>query len=166
MDPIVTRISNDFSTSPQLRPEQLAELAARGFRSVINNRPDGEGGAEQPTSAAIERAAGSAGLEYAYLPVVSGKITPGEVETFSRLLEQLPKPILAFCRSGTRSGILYRMANEGPVAASTLPSPGQASSAGTSVDVPGSGGGADGSGAIGGPAEATAGFAHHAGRAR
>lgn len=116
MDQIVTRISNDFSTSPQLQPEQLAELAARGFKSVINNRPDGEGGAEQPASAAIASAAGAAGLEYAYLPVVAGKITPGEVETFSRLLEQLPKPILAFCRSGTRAGMLYKMAGEGRLA--------------------------------------------------
>lgn len=112
MDQNVTRISNDFSTSPQLQPEQLAGLAARGFKSVINNRPDGEGGSEQPTSAAIGRAAVSAGLEYAYLPVVSGKITAGEVEAFSRLLERLPKPILAYCRSGTRAGVLYQMAGE------------------------------------------------------
>ena len=148
MDQNVTRISNDFSTSPQLQPEQLAGLAARGFKSVINNRPDGEGGSEQPTSAAIERAAASAGLEYAYLPVVSGKITTGEVETFSRLLKQLPKPILAFCRSGTRAGILYKMANEPTVAASAQPAPGQTSSTGAAVDVLVIGGGAAGLGVI------------------
>ena len=111
MDPCITRISNDFSTAPQLQPTQLAELAAGGFKSVINNRPDGEGGAAQPTSAAIESATTSSGLEYAYLPVVLGKITADEAEAFARLLERLPKPILAFCRTGTRAATLYKMAN-------------------------------------------------------
>ena len=110
MDQVITRISNDFSTAPQLLPEQLAALAAGGFRSVINNRPDGEGGAAQPTRATIESASTSAGLEYAYLPVVVGKITADQVETFARLLERLPKPILAFCRTGTRAATLYKMA--------------------------------------------------------
>ncbi len=112
MDQNINRISSDFSTSPQLQPEQLAALAADGFKSVINNRPDGEGGAAQPTSASIASAATSAGLEYAYLPVVAGKVTAAEVETFARLLERLPKPILAFCRTGNRAASLYKMAHE------------------------------------------------------
>ncbi len=112
MDRNITRIASDFSTSPQLQAEQLAALAADGFKAVINNRPDGEGGAAQPTSAAIASAATSAGLEYAHLPVVAGKITAAEVETFARLLERLPKPILAFCRTGNRAASLYKMTHE------------------------------------------------------
>lgn len=112
MEQGITRINDDFSTSPQLQPEQLPTLAADGFKSVINNRPDGEGGAAQPTSASIASAATSAGLEYAYLPVVAGKITTDELETFARLLERLPKPILGFCRTGNRAASLYRMAHE------------------------------------------------------
>ena len=148
MDQNITRISNDFSTSPQLQPEQLAALAAGGFKSVINNRPDGEGGAAQPTSAVIARAASSAGLEYAYLPVVVGKITADEVDTFARLLTQLPKPIVAFCRSGTRASTLYKMANQpvGAAAGPTMRAP--SSSVSTTVDVLVIGGGATGLGVI------------------
>ncbi len=148
MDQNITRISNDFSTSPQLQPEQLAALAADGFKSVINNRPDGEGGAAQPTSAAIASASTSAGLEYAYLPVVVGKITAGEVETFARLLEQLPKPVVAFCRTGTRAASLYKMANEEAGVAALSPAQGQSSSTGAAVDVLVIGGGAAGLGVI------------------
>ena len=143
----ITRISIDFATSPQLQPDQLAALAADGFKSVINNRPDEEGGAAQPTSAAISSAAASAGLEYAYLPVVVGKITADQVDTFARLFAQLPKPILAFCRSGTRAASLYKMANEGSKANAMQPvQPVQSSS--NAVDVLVIGAGAAGLGVI------------------
>ena len=53
----VTRHTDKFGTAPQISPSDLSEIAAMGFKTVINNRPDGEGGAEQPTSADIEAAA-------------------------------------------------------------------------------------------------------------
>lgn len=81
-----------------------------GFKSVINNRPDHEEGPNQPTSVAIEAAAKAAGLSYAFLPVSPGYQSPEEIAGFAKLLANLPKPILAFCRSGTRSGKLYRAA--------------------------------------------------------
>lgn len=112
MQPTITRVSPDFSTSAQLTPEQLAGFAAAGFKSLINNRPDREGGESQPTSTAIENAARAAGLQYAWLPVVAGKITTDQVEAFAGLLAQLPKPVLAFCRTGTRSSTLYKLAGE------------------------------------------------------
>jgi uncharacterized protein (TIGR01244 family) len=80
---------------------------------VINNRPDFEGGPDQPTSAAMQQAAEAAGLAYAYLPVQPAVQTPQEVARFAELLAELPKPILAFCRSGARSGKLYRGASGG-----------------------------------------------------
>jgi uncharacterized protein (TIGR01244 family) len=88
----------------------MAWAAQAGFKSVINNRPDFEGGPEQPTSAAIETAALAVGMRYAYLPVHPAIQTPDEIARFADLLTQMPKPILAFCRSGTRSGKLYRAA--------------------------------------------------------
>ena len=103
-------LSNDVSAAPQLGPEAMTEAAAAGFRSVINNRPDFEGGPTQPTSASIEAAARSAGLAYAFLPVQSSFQTPEEIASFAGLLDSLPKPILAFCRSGARSGKLVRAA--------------------------------------------------------
>jgi uncharacterized protein (TIGR01244 family) len=77
---------------------------------VINNRPDFEGGPDQPTSAAVEAAALAAGLQYAHLPVAPAVQTPEQIAEFAALLASLPKPILAFCRTGTRSGKLYRAA--------------------------------------------------------
>jgi len=108
--PAVQPLNAEISVSPQLDPASMAWAAQAGFRSVINNRPDFEGGAEQPTSAAMESAAREAGLEYAYLPVNPAVQTPEEIERFAQLLQNLPKPILAFCRSGARSGKLFRAA--------------------------------------------------------
>ena len=104
----VQRLSLDVAVAPQLAPEAMAEAAAQGFRSVINNRPDFEGGADQPTSAAIEEAARAAGLDYRYLPVAPNFQSTDEIVQFGVLLASLPKPILAFCRTGTRSGKLFR----------------------------------------------------------
>ena len=88
----------------------MAWAAQAGFKSVINNRPDFEAGPGQPTSAQIEAAAVAAGLRYEFLPVAPAVQTPDEIARFAQLLADLPKPILAFCRSGTRSGKLFHAA--------------------------------------------------------
>ncbi|GAA5231885.1 TIGR01244 family phosphatase [Verticiella sediminum] len=106
----ITRFNDHFAVAPQLAPEDMARLAEAGFKSVINNRPDGEGGPAQPLSADIEQAARAAGLEYRYQPVNGAAIQAQDVVTFGELVKSLPGPVLAFCRSGTRSGNLYRAA--------------------------------------------------------
>ncbi len=103
-------LSPDLAVAPQLGPEAMPAIAAQGFRSVINNRPDFEGGPDQPTGAAIEAAARAAGLDYAHLPVAPGYQSPQEIARFRELLATLPGPVVAFCRTGTRSGKLYRAA--------------------------------------------------------
>ena len=108
--PNVFPVANDVCVAGQLAPAAMASLAESGFKSVINNRPDFEGGPDQPTNAAIEAAAREAGLAYAFLPVASAMQTPEEIARFAQLLETMPRPILAFCRSGTRSANLYRAA--------------------------------------------------------
>ena len=108
--PAVQQLSAEVCVAPQLDPAAMLWAAQNGFRSVINNRPDFEGGPDQPTHAAIEAAALVAGLRYAWLPVAPGVQTPQEIARFAELLAELPKPILAFCRSGARSGKLYRAA--------------------------------------------------------
>ena len=105
----VTQHSETFATIGQLMPEDLASVAAMGFQSVINNRPDGEGGPDQPTSAQMAQAAQAAGLTYAYLPVVAGMITADQARSFAQWLGQQPGPVLAFCRSGARSTQLWMM---------------------------------------------------------
>ena len=104
------QLAADFCVAPQLDPAAMAAVAAAGFRSVINNRPDFEAGPSQPTSESIEAAAHAAGLVYAFLPVAPAVQTPEEIARMAALLASLPRPILAFCRTGTRSGKLYRAA--------------------------------------------------------
>ena len=104
------QIAPDFCVAPQLDPAAMAEAAAAGFKSVINNRPDMEGGPDQPLSADVQAAAEAAGLEYRYLPVNGAYQSPDEIEAMRALVESLPKPILAFCRSGARSTRLFLQA--------------------------------------------------------
>lgn len=96
--------------SAQITPDQVSEVVAQGYRSLINNRPDYEHGPGQPSSAEIEAAARAAGLDYVFQPVISGQISQFDVEMFARHFNELPKPILMFCRSGTRSNNLYQLA--------------------------------------------------------
>ncbi len=108
--PAIQQLSPDVCVAGQLDPAAMAWAAQVGFKSVINNRPDFEGGPDQPTNAAMEMAARAAGLSYAFLPVLGGYQSPDEIARFGELLTQLPKPVLAFCRSGARSGRLHRAA--------------------------------------------------------
>jgi uncharacterized protein (TIGR01244 family) len=103
-------IAPDICVAPQLTPEAMAEAARVGFKSVVNNRPDFEHGPDQPTSAAVEAAAVAAGLVYRHLPVSGGYQSPEEIAAMAALLAELPRPLLAFCRSGARSTNLYLQA--------------------------------------------------------
>lgn len=94
----------------QLTTEHISEVVEMGFKSLMCNRPDGEGGAEQPLSADIQRVAEQAGLQYAYVPVVAGQITEKDVRDFAEHFNALPKPVLMFCRTGNRSNNLYQLA--------------------------------------------------------
>ncbi|MCF8203921.1 MAG: TIGR01244 family phosphatase [Methylotenera sp.] len=105
-------VAPDICVAPQLTPEAMAEAAAMGFKSVVNNRPDFEHGPDQPTSAEIEAAARAAGLEYRHLPVAGGYQSPEEIAAFAELLAALPRPLLAFCRSGARSTRLFMLAQQ------------------------------------------------------
>ncbi|MDY0745683.1 TIGR01244 family sulfur transferase [Paucibacter sp. R3-3] len=107
---MVQALTPDFSVSPQLAPEAMAQAAAAGYKSVINNRPDFEGGPDQPTSAVMEAAAVAAGLEYRHLPVNGAYQSPEQIAAMRELLDSLPKPVLAFCRSGARSTNLFAQA--------------------------------------------------------
>jgi len=110
-------ISEQLSVSPQILADDLKGLADQGFRSVICNRPDGEG-ADQPVFQEIEAAAETAGLEARYVPVTAGKVRDDDVEAFASAMRELPKPVLAYCRTGTRSATLWSLseANSRPLA--------------------------------------------------
>jgi uncharacterized protein (TIGR01244 family) len=106
----IQALDSDVCVAPQLTPEAMAAAAAQGFRSVVNNRPDFEGGADQPTSAQIEAAALAAGLEYRFLPVSGAYQSAEDAQQMAQLLKELPRPLLMFCRSGARSARLYSLA--------------------------------------------------------
>jgi len=101
-------LTDALSVAEQISPSDMAELAAQGFRSIICNRPDGEG-SDQPLFAEVAAAAAAAGLEARYIPVATGKVTDEDAAAFGAAVAELPKPILAYCRSGTRSTTLWAL---------------------------------------------------------
>lgn len=103
-------IAPDVCVAPQLDASAMAEAARLGFRSVVNNRPDFEFEPDQPTSASIEAAAVAAGLVYRHLPVSGAYQSPEDAAQMARLLAELPRPMLMFCRSGARSARLFELA--------------------------------------------------------
>lgn len=105
----IARLTPSLSVSPQIAESDLGTLAAQGFRAVINNRPDGEA-ENQPASAVLAEAARRAGLAYRHVPVASGRITDDDVAVFRQALDELRGPVLAFCRTGTRSTTLWALA--------------------------------------------------------
>ena len=105
----LTELSTDFVASPQLNPADFAAIAAAGYRSVINNRPDFEGGADQPTAQAMAEAAAQHGLKFASLPVVMSQINAADVAVFKRHLDSMPKPIVGYCAVGGRVKKLYEL---------------------------------------------------------
>ncbi|MCO6416130.1 TIGR01244 family phosphatase [Siccirubricoccus sp. KC 17139] len=104
----IRTLTPTFSVAPQITPGEVAELAARGFRTVVCNRPDGEG-PDRPNFAEIDRACRTAGLEAAYLPLACGTVRDEDARAFGQLLDRLPKPALAFCRTGARSATLWSL---------------------------------------------------------
>lgn len=104
------KVAENFYVAPQLEPEDFAEAAAMGIKTVINNRPDGE--AHDQLSDAEARAAAEAhGLDYAYVPVVSGGIFPDHIADMKEAIESRAGPYVAYCRSGTRSCHLWALVN-------------------------------------------------------
>jgi uncharacterized protein (TIGR01244 family) len=106
------RINQHISVSPQISPADVATLKAQGFTTIINNRPDGEA-PDQPTSSQIEAAAQAAGLVYHYIPLGREGVSPDMVERMGDALDRSIGPVLAYCRSGTRSTTLWALSQAG-----------------------------------------------------
>lgn len=103
------RITEDLSVSGQLAPSEVGAIVEAGYRSIICNRPDGEAD-DQPTYEEVATQARKAGLEMTYLPAVSGGITENDIAAFTEAMRTSPKPVLAYCRTGTRSATLWSLA--------------------------------------------------------
>ena len=103
-------LSPDLSVTPQIEIADVADLAARGLKSIIGNRPEGEA-PDQPDWCSLVAEAERHGMSARQIPVVPGQIGPDDVERFADALRDLPTPIAAFCRTGTRSAMLWALAN-------------------------------------------------------
>jgi len=103
-------LADALSVTPQICVEDVPKLAQLGFRSVIGNRPEGEA-PDQPAWEELAAEASRHGLQARQIPVVASRIRDADVSAFERALQEMPKPIAAFCRTGTRSAMLWALAN-------------------------------------------------------
>lgn len=103
------RLSDSMLASPQIVPDDIAQAAAAGVTLIINNRPDGEEDG-QPSGAEIEAAARAAGIAYRAIPVSGGGFAEPQVSAMIEALQSTQGPVLAYCRTGTRSTLLWSLA--------------------------------------------------------
>jgi sulfide:quinone oxidoreductase len=108
----ITRLDEKLSVTGQINLDDLEEIAASGYKSIICNRPDFEGGEHQPASELLEQEAKALGLAFAYLPVQLGTIPEERGDAFRKLMNDLPGPVLAFCGSGRRATALHTMSKQ------------------------------------------------------
>ena len=106
------RLTDELSVGSQITPDEVAELKAMGFRSILSNRPDGEE-PWQPDFADIAAAAEAEGMVARHLPAVSGAMTEELGAAFAQAVEELPQPVFAHCRSGTRTTMLWALGQAG-----------------------------------------------------
>lgn len=104
------QITDRYAVSGQIEPSDVAAVKAAGFKSIIGNRPDTEDGAIPHDE--IEKAAKAAGLAFRWIPVVSGQITPQNIEDQAKALDELEGPVFAYCRSGARCTNLYMLVQQ------------------------------------------------------
>ena len=108
----IRRVPEAFAVAPQINEEDVAQIQAAGFKTIVANRPDGEGGVDQPRMGAIRAKAESLGLAFVALPF-SGAPTPEVVERMSNILNEAPQPVLAYCRTGTRCITAWALTHAG-----------------------------------------------------
>ena len=113
------KLTIDLSITSQITANDIAAIKAAGFEAIICNRPDGEALFGQPAFKDIEAAAKAAGLTVSYQPIHPGRMTESDAVVFAGSLRASPKPILAYCRTGTRSAALWlQVQAKGPASVS------------------------------------------------
>lgn len=107
----ITWLNAQLAVSPQLQLSDIDDIRTKGFRMIINNRPDEEAPG-QPSSNALEHEATRIGLRYAYIPIIPGEMNDHDVAEFAQAVSEAGGPVLAFCRTGNRSTQLWNHARE------------------------------------------------------
>ena len=102
------QLSETFWASPQITASDVALAAEQGIRLIVNNRPDGESD-DQTAGSVIAEAAMNAGLAYVAIPITHAGFSEPQVEQLGAALKEYEGPVLAYCRSGTRSTLLWSL---------------------------------------------------------
>jgi uncharacterized protein (TIGR01244 family) len=110
------KLADGIMVSPQIEAADFAALAKAGVKAVINNRPDDEDPGQLSSAQAAQLAAAS-GLAYHHIPVTAATLSDEAVASFRRDVAAAGGPVLAYCRSGTRSATLWAL---GEILAGTL----------------------------------------------
>jgi len=108
----IRKVTDGFSVAPQIDEADLQAIADAGYKTVMANRPDGEGGIDQPRMGAIRAQAEALGLTFVAIPF-SGAPTPDILERIGAALAEAPAPVLAYCRTGTRSITAWALTHAG-----------------------------------------------------
>lgn len=108
-DALSQALTDKVSVTGQMTMDKFSHLLQQGFKSVIVNRPDQETG-NRVTVNELRQMAEQAHVSVMYQPVTSGQISQADVKEFAKYYNELPKPILMVCRSGSRSSALYNQA--------------------------------------------------------
>ena len=105
------QLSPNVAVRPQVELKEIGELAAQGFKGIINARPDDEEPG-QPKSAELEAEAKRHGLAYTHIPVVPGQATAKDAARFAEAVSQCDGKVVGFCRTGARAAGLWELANK------------------------------------------------------
>lgn len=103
----IRKINDEYAVTGQISAEDLKAIKTMGFKSVVCHRPDGET-PDQPPFEAIRQAAEAEGLEIRQIPVYPAGVSAENVAAMVDALDEMPRPMLGFCRSGNRSGAIYQ----------------------------------------------------------
>jgi uncharacterized protein (TIGR01244 family) len=106
--PALIPLASGLSAAGRLDAGDIDALAQAGMRTIINNRPDGEDPGQLPAAEA-RRLAEAHGIAYHHIPVTAATLSRADVEAFAAVLKSAPQPIVAHCRSGTRSTLLWAL---------------------------------------------------------
>jgi uncharacterized protein (TIGR01244 family) len=108
--PPLADLAPGLSAAGALDRDDIAALAAHGVHTIVNNRPDGEDPGQLPAAEA-RTLAESHGIAYHHIPVTGPTLSRADVDAFAAVLAHAPRPIVAHCRSGTRSTLLWALAS-------------------------------------------------------
>lgn len=104
----IHQLTHGLSVCPQLTPDNINELHQLGYQTIICNRPDGEQD-DQPSSEQLKHESEKLGMTFIYQPIINGNIKLSDGEQFAAYVKSCHTPTLAYCRTGTRSTILWAL---------------------------------------------------------